>query len=105
MTPKGMFWCECHHMWKSQHLRDLCQTDERYFAMWSGLPNDLVAKKKAERRGWGDRLHGWLESHGITEERYKQVKVLFGLPPTCNCPSRQEWLNKVGRWIEQGGTQ
>jgi len=32
---------------------------------------------------------------GITEERYKEVKELFGLPPDCKCAEREEWINKV----------
>jgi len=47
----------------------------------------------------GDRLEQWLTKHGITKERYVEVKKLFGLPPTCGCAKRQEWLNKVGRWL------
>lgn len=41
----------------------------------------------------GDALENFLESHGITKEWYREFKDKFGLPPTCNCNSRQEWLN------------
>lgn len=46
----------------------------------------------------GDWLDGMLSSVGVTKERYKEAKKLFGLPPTCNCPERQAWLNRVGAW-------
>ena len=47
-----------------------------------------------------------LSSVGITQDRYKEAKKLFGLPPTCNCGKRKEWLNRVGEWwreINKGG--
>jgi hypothetical protein len=48
--------------------------------------------------GWGDVLTRWLKDFGITEESYKEIKEKFGLPPTCDCSKRREWLNRVGRW-------
>jgi hypothetical protein len=48
--------------------------------------------------GWGDKTEKWLTSIGITSERYIEVKKKFGLPPTCWCPQRKEWLNKVEKW-------
>ena len=56
--------------------------------------------------GAGDRLEAILSSVGITQDRYKEAKKLFGLPPTCNCGKRKEWLNRVGEWwreINKGG--
>lgn len=46
----------------------------------------------------GDRVEALLSSIGITQQRYKEVKELFGLPPTCNCGKRKEWLNRVSDW-------
>lgn len=46
--------------------------------------------------GLGDNMKRWLRSWGITKERYVEVKEMFGLPPTCNCDERQQWLNKIG---------
>lgn len=43
----------------------------------------------------GDALEDLLESYGVTKEWYQGFKEKFGLPPTCNCNSRQEWLNKT----------
>ncbi len=48
--------------------------------------------------GLGGRLERLLSSLGITTDRYIQVKELFGLPPTCNCGKRKEWLNRVSDW-------
>lgn len=50
--------------------------------------------------GMGDKLEAILKSVGITEDKYKEAKKLFGLPPTCNCGKRKEWLNRVGEWWE-----
>jgi hypothetical protein len=57
-------------------------------------------KKTKNKRGdgLGDRLERKLKSIGITEDRYKQVKEKFGLPPNCNCKARKEWLNSVSEW-------
>ena len=43
----------------------------------------------------GTLLKRMLTAIGITEERYKEIKELFGLPPECKCPEREEWLNNV----------
>jgi hypothetical protein len=48
--------------------------------------------------GLGDQVESLLASIGITEDRYKEVKEKFGLPPTCNCPARKEFLNRVSEW-------
>ena len=46
----------------------------------------------------GDRTERLLSNLGITEGRYRQVKQMFGLPPTCACAARKEWLNSVSVW-------
>jgi len=46
----------------------------------------------------GDQVESAFNALGITEERYKATKELFGLPPTCGCADRKEWLNKVSDW-------
>lgn len=43
----------------------------------------------------GDALEEFLTSYGITKEWYVEFKKEHGLPPTCNCDARQEWLNKT----------
>jgi len=43
----------------------------------------------------GDALEDFLTSYGITKEWYVEFKEKHGLPPTCNCDARQEWLNKT----------
>ncbi len=64
-----------------------------------GLPLAVVERRECTappRLGdWAAKL---LETVGITQDRYKAVKALFGLPPTCDCPARQEWLNRVSDW-------
>ena len=46
-------------------------------------------------KGMGDALEELLTSYGITKEWYQGFKEKFGLPPTCDCTSRQIWLNKT----------
>lgn len=46
----------------------------------------------------GDRVEQLMQSLGITEDRYRAAKALFGLPPTCHCAARKEWLNNVSAW-------
>jgi hypothetical protein len=48
--------------------------------------------------GLGDWTERLLKSVGLTEERYKHAKEIFGLAPTCGCAARKEWLNKVSDW-------
>jgi predicted RNA-binding Zn-ribbon protein involved in translation (DUF1610 family) len=43
----------------------------------------------------GDELKETLESYGVTIDRWIGIKKKFGLPATCNCEARAEWLNKV----------
>lgn len=98
-------WCERHQCHKTPHYLHLCQTRAGYWQLWEEgrgpgqTPKEGVEKKPPKKSAWGDRLHEWLESHGITEERYKLAKQKFGLPPKCNCAARQEWLNRVGAWF------
>lgn len=48
--------------------------------------------------GLGDRVESLLASVGITKDRWLEAKKIVGLPPTCGCQSRQEYLNKVSAW-------
>jgi hypothetical protein len=48
--------------------------------------------------GLGDAVESLLASIGVTQDRYKAAKELFGLPPNCGCTLRKEWLNKVSDW-------
>jgi len=43
----------------------------------------------------GDAIESFLTSHGVTKEWYIEFKKEHGLPPTCNCDARQEWLNET----------
>lgn len=61
------------------------------------LPREDRPKAKPKLR-LGDWVETQLRSLGITEDRYKEAKEKFGLAPTCNCPARKEWLNKVSSW-------
>jgi len=47
---------------------------------------------------FGDWTEQMLSSIGVTKERYVEAKKLFGLPPTCGCLKRKEWLNNVSHW-------
>jgi hypothetical protein len=46
--------------------------------------------------GLGDLAAEFFASIGITEERYRNVKVAMHLDPKCNCADRRRWLNDVG---------
>ena len=53
-------------------------------------------------RGLGDYAERMMKSLGITEDRYAEIKEKFGLPATCNCTARRNWLNAVGKYIGIG---
>ena len=53
-------------------------------------------RRPIRKRGLGDLVGQFFESVGVTKERYKSAKQAVGLPPTCNCDARKEWLNKLG---------
>lgn len=94
-------------MHKTPHWHHLCQTRKDYFEAWErgNGPGQMAGGQSpgvghAEQgSGLGDKVEKLLTSVGITEDRYKQIKQMFGLPPRCNCRQRKEWLNKVGRWF------
>jgi hypothetical protein len=51
----------------------------------------------------GQQLAGdWLKSQfatiGITEEWYAAAKAALGMPATCACDARKQWLNKAHAW-------
>lgn len=50
------------------------------------------------KQGLGDRTEAALKQIGITQDRYKAAKELFGLEPCCSCSARKEWLNQVSAW-------
>ena len=91
-------------MWKTAHWVHLCQTNKGYWKAWEngegpGQTYSYSASARIPSKGLGDSLERALKTLGITQDRYVEVKEMFGLPPTCNCNARREWLNKVGRWI------
>ena len=49
-------------------------------------------------RGLGDWTERQFKKVGITQDRYKEAKEKFGLSPTCSCPERIAWLNRVSDW-------
>ena len=64
-----------------------------------------AASAAVEKPGLGDAVESLLSSIGVTQERYSQVKQLFGLPSTCGCTDRKkalnEWGEKVASWWRQ----
>ena len=48
------------------------------------------------QRGFGDLAGEFFASLGITEDRYKSVKVALQFDPTCGCAERKKWLNEFG---------
>jgi hypothetical protein len=97
-------WCARHGIHKTEHWHRLCQSRADYRKQWDdGVgPGQILTPQpgavKPVKDGWGDHVTTWLKNIGITEERYKDIKTKFGLPPTCNCSKRREWLNRVGEW-------
>lgn len=55
----------------------------------------LPAVRECDTWAAGDDLENWLQAVGIFKERWVAVKEKLGLPPTCNCEARKEWLNKA----------
>jgi hypothetical protein len=45
----------------------------------------------------GDLAEAFFKSVGITDERYRAVKVTLHLDPKCNCADRKRWLNEMGK--------
>jgi hypothetical protein len=58
-------------------------------------PRDAVPRD-AVPNGLGDLAEGFFASLGVTEDRYRAVKVALHLDPKCNCADRRRWLNEVG---------
>ena len=96
--------CERHGIHKDTHWHHLCQTRVEYRKAWDEGhgPGQILTsgnREKVEKaEGWGDKVAVLLKRIGVTEEGYKAVKEKFGLPPTCGCAKRREWLNRVGEW-------
>ena len=44
----------------------------------------------------GDWVETQLTRIGLTKEKWVEIKAEHGLPPTCECEERQQWLNEVG---------
>lgn len=58
--------------------------------------SDPTARPRPEL---GDLLARALAALGITKPRYRALKALLGLKPSCGCAARQAWLNRLGRRI------
>lgn len=52
---------------------------------------------------FGDTLEQALESIGVTQDRWKALKSQMGLPPSCNCDARKQWLNMAGEALQIQG--
>lgn len=53
--------------------------------------------------GLGDLAESFFKSLGVTEDRYRAVKVKLHLDPHCNCADRKRWLNDVGAKLGVNG--
>ena len=85
----GPGWCQRHAMIKKESDARLCQTDEELRNYW-----DRQAPER--RRGLvGTKLAKAFKAAGLPKERYVALKELLGLPPTCRCPEREAWFNKL----------
>jgi hypothetical protein len=65
-----------------------------------GVEISRETKKKKQAAGdvrLGDELKETLESYGVTIEWCEGLLEAIGLPPSCDCPERQEWLNEASK--------
>jgi hypothetical protein len=60
------------------------------------IRNCKTAEPASPRLGLGDQIESALTAIGFTKERWLDTKESIGLPRTCNCTARQEWLNTLG---------
>ena len=60
-----------------------------------GTGPEAVRREPASTPLVGDALKETLESYGVTVEWWQGIKKEYGLPPTCDCPERQAWLNRA----------
>lgn len=51
---------------------------------------------RIEAHGLGNLVESALEEVGITKNRWIAFKQKMGLPATCGCSRRKEYLNKLG---------
>lgn len=47
--------------------------------------------------GLGDAIEELLTGYGVTKEWWKEYKAKHGLPPTCGCDRRREYLNELSK--------
>lgn len=88
--------CKRHNVHKTEHWRNLCQTNERYFQAWENgtgpaqpIPPEITRKRREARLnkikdGPGDFLHKYLSTIGIREA------------PGCSCASHRTQMNQWG---------
>ena len=84
---------------KSEEISDTTIPPSKYYrnCSVSGIPSGSVNHPPSA--GLGDLAEHLLASLGVTKEKYLAVKQACGLPPTCNCDARKEWLNRVSDWL------
>jgi hypothetical protein len=59
-------------------------------------PKRTRGSAKVAALGLGDRVESALQIAGITKDRWAAFKATMGLPATCNCDARKQYLNKLG---------
>lgn len=82
-------YCSRHALYKGAGEVELCKRDQ--------VTRAYLDKTAEDRRNElvGTRLANMLKAAGITRERYGAVKQWLGLPPTCDCAEREEWMNRL----------
>lgn len=73
-----------------------CEDDPQGESQERAVARKAAVAAKANRPGLGDRVESALHSVGVTKERWAAFKGAMGLPATCNCEARQQYLNKLG---------
>ena len=77
-------------------LMDVLPETQHGGQLW--LENGQFVEKVGDGHSFllGDWVESRLTAVGMTKEKWVEIKSSVGLPPTCECEERQEWLNQVG---------
>lgn len=68
-------------------------------------PKEDYLSAQIEMYGLGNLVESALESCGVTKDRWIAFKTKVGLPSTCNCTRKKEYLNQLGREFGEAAHQ
>ncbi len=79
----------------TERVRNIVRKGQAAPAVTATARKPTVPCGQAAQPRLGDRIGSALESVGVTPERWAEAKAAIGLPATCNCDSRRDWINKL----------